>query len=644
MPSYNDILDKYNSVVSRVGGIARSANDYLTKGKSLYDKAASYLGKTDNAPSTHAGIRDRYLRGFLDENSSAFPSVFSRLFDEPTYLTFRIEFDFSKPKDTVTSLGKVSYSTRHDYMPEPLLNIPEEPGIYDNDNTTLGQWRADGLTADGYSTANGYSTFTYLRSILGEVYRAQVLWTFVNGLKDIANNYPYYFQSIEGLGDLMKVNPQNGIRIKDDEGIIKIKCLEGLDLKITQLMQLYRKAAWDDVYQRWILPDMMRFFSMKIYISEIRLFHTMSSIHNTKKAVNMYDFSDANAQNLNRTIFDKSHASILGAIDNILDKASAISMDFLGTNSAVTRTIDALKTTTAAVGGVLELPYDNVKLCNNAINDIMPTICLECHQCEFMIDDTLPHTNSLAAFMDRKPVEPMISIKVGRLVDRQIYPLNRDLRKNDEGYVLPQYPNGNIAQGSYVDDEMLQKPNIQSFRYSDRWSTALKNDVRISNAGQRMGIYDARSLQYSEFNSDADNTAISLTYSLLRQFRPEDILSAATSIKEIKSAIDTGEYANMIKSTATSPEAQESLKYNLLADTLEHLSRSAATYINPADVNGTTSARALAQTSQALLAFMKDRDNYKAAYSTEYDSKATSYPEIEGTQYEDYTEIYNQQY
>jgi len=37
-------------------------------------------------------------------------------------------------------------------------------------------------------------------------------------------------------------------------------------------MEFYRKAAWDDVYQRWILPENMREFKMIIYVFERRTF------------------------------------------------------------------------------------------------------------------------------------------------------------------------------------------------------------------------------------------------------------------------------------------------------------------------------------------------------------------------------------
>jgi hypothetical protein len=51
-----------------------------------------------------------------------------------------------------------------------------------------------------------------------------------------------------------------------------VECWEGLDLKIRTLMEFYRKAAWDDVYQRWILPENMRQFKMIIYVFERRTF------------------------------------------------------------------------------------------------------------------------------------------------------------------------------------------------------------------------------------------------------------------------------------------------------------------------------------------------------------------------------------
>ena len=106
-----------------------------------------------------------------------------------------------------------------------------------------------------------------------------MLLDFIEKWNTLQNNYQYYFQNISGIDSLLKIDPKRGIRVSKD-GKVTIKMLEGLDLRITHLLNLYRKIAWDDVYQRWILPDMMRYFMMDIYITEFRIFHQSSSISN----------------------------------------------------------------------------------------------------------------------------------------------------------------------------------------------------------------------------------------------------------------------------------------------------------------------------------------------------------------------------
>lgn len=569
----NDVLNTYNNVVGKIGGIGRHASGYLTKLSSLFNSGEGW---------SSSQIRDAYLGGFLGDTSQFSPNVFSRLFDEPTYLTFRIVFDFDY--NVSSDLMYSSYSNMYDYFPEPLLVVPPS-----NDRST---------------TIRKYSTYKYLTDNLGDYYRSDLLWLFLNGLKDISENYAYYFQSIDGLGDLMKVNSKDGIRIKDDEGIIKIKCLEGLDMKITQLMQLYRKIVWDDVYQRWVLPDMMRFFSMKIYISEIRLFHSMSSQKKSKESI-MYNVGE----NLNTTIYD--YASItdtLKKIDNIIETASAVSAQMLGTNSTITRLLESANATMDMVEGIMTLPGEYTRLCNNALNDVMPTICLECHQCEFVIDDTLEHINSLSSSNSKEQTEPTISIKVGRLLDKQLYPLNASLTSTGSTYTIDN--TNNYMAGSYIDDDILRKGYDyinDPYKNYDR-NDKLKTDIRISGGLSRINSKVATQsnsdMSYELFNSPKNNTAMSLAYSVLNQFTPDEALSAATSIKEIKYALDHGEYANMIKSVATDEETQARIKYNVFSNVLDNLSKSTAT------------ESALSTLSRDLLYFMQEQ-------AMEYRSKAT---------------------
>ena len=126
-------------------------------------------------------------------------------------------------------------------------------------------------------------------------------------LKDIQNNFPYYFYSIEGLSSLNKIDPKTGRRA--NEGELTIKCYEGIDLKITQLLQMIRKVMWDDIYQRWALPDMMRYFSMRIYISEIRTFHEQHSFFDPNGIFDSGSSTFSIDPDLNLYNFDVTHQS-----------------------------------------------------------------------------------------------------------------------------------------------------------------------------------------------------------------------------------------------------------------------------------------------------------------------------------------------
>jgi hypothetical protein len=169
-----------------------------------------------------------------------YPGNITKTFDEPTYLTFRVEF---LPMNTSVE------TTNYDKMPMPLFSKSDEEII----------------------ARNHYSAINYLRDS-NEVTRAQMMATFINQWNQVQDNFQWYFQGISGLNDLFKVDPKRGIRISQ-EGKVTFTMLEGLDWRITHLLNLYRKIAWDDTFQRWILPDMMRYFAMNIYITEFRSFH-----------------------------------------------------------------------------------------------------------------------------------------------------------------------------------------------------------------------------------------------------------------------------------------------------------------------------------------------------------------------------------
>jgi len=217
---------------------------------------------------------------------------FSKRFDEPTYFSFKLLF--SQDDDRAYNDAN---NNNYNLMPHPLFGIGT-PGTtipsLDFTSGKPGRPPTPGgipfltYTTQPTNTDFYYSAINYLQNA-NEPIRAELLREFILKFRELENNYQYYFQSIEGISELLKINTTNGQRITSDKKI-SVTCLEGLDLRMSYLLNLYRKIAWDDVYQRWILPDMMRYFTLKIYLAEFRTFH--QSV--TDSAANSYNISESN--------------------------------------------------------------------------------------------------------------------------------------------------------------------------------------------------------------------------------------------------------------------------------------------------------------------------------------------------------------
>jgi len=188
-------------------------------------------------------------------------------FDEPTYFSFRLVF--GDPLDAIYNYA--GSQALYDTMPHPLFN--DQTGILNIAGTN---------TTFTVSDDAVYSSLKYLQNA-NEPTRAAMLKDFIAKFNELQYNYPYYFQTVEGIPDMLKIDPTKGQRIANDRKL-NITCLEGLDLRMSYLLNLYRKIVWDDVYQRWVLPDMMRYFTLKIYLAEFRTFHEAQISQNTGEA------------------------------------------------------------------------------------------------------------------------------------------------------------------------------------------------------------------------------------------------------------------------------------------------------------------------------------------------------------------------
>ena len=160
------------------------------------------------------------------------------LFQDPTYLGFKLFFAFDQPESGL--LSTIDPATDSRYM-----------------NTAYG----------------------YLKRI-GEDVRAEYLARFVNLLKGINSKTPWFWQSIEGLGDAWKhgYHEEAFKSLLPKDRKIKINCLdESIDLRITALIDLYRKACFDWPNRREIVPRNLRFFNVAIYCYESRIINRTGS-------------------------------------------------------------------------------------------------------------------------------------------------------------------------------------------------------------------------------------------------------------------------------------------------------------------------------------------------------------------------------
>ena len=108
--------------------------------------------------------------------------------------------------------------------------------------------------------------------------RLDALVKFKKALLDINRNTPWFFQGLQGVDRaITNFNPTTPYYGGDDAKLT-LSCLESINLRVSGLMHLYRKAVFDEVKWNWILPENLRKFSMIVYVTEVRKIQNMSKI------------------------------------------------------------------------------------------------------------------------------------------------------------------------------------------------------------------------------------------------------------------------------------------------------------------------------------------------------------------------------
>lgn len=246
-------------------------------------------------PST--GFIDGALNRFVKTNLAYETNPLIAIQD-PTYLGFKLMFFFDQPMSG-------------------LLSTVSHP------NTAIG----------------------YLERI-GEYDRAYYLSQFVDTLRRINGQCPWYFQTITGLGEAWKRGfNEKEFSSKLVDRKISIGCLESVDLRMTALLDLYRKACFEWQYYREVVPWNLRVFTIYVYVYESRTINrtgtpdletpdsTSRSQQMTERMLGkeiISDFSDPSQINntTNRLLFRFDQCEFLpDESSEFLDKVSNSSME-----------------------------------------------------------------------------------------------------------------------------------------------------------------------------------------------------------------------------------------------------------------------------------------------------------------------------
>ena len=190
----------------------------------------------------------RFRRGFLYTLTET---------DEPTFLTFSIDFNFETP------------------------TVDEFFGLYESPLFLMGE-------------GNTYSAYNYLKA-RGNVAEAARLEEFKRLLLFTVQSQPWFFQSIAGLDKIWKNASIMDNPYKGKDIILEIETLESLDLRIGYLADLYRHIVNDTLYMRELVPMNLRKFSMDIYLAEFRNLRSLTQsavfyntlVYNNKRYANL---------------------------------------------------------------------------------------------------------------------------------------------------------------------------------------------------------------------------------------------------------------------------------------------------------------------------------------------------------------------
>lgn len=136
----------------------------------------------------------------------------------------------------------------------------------------------------------------YLRNVVGDNDRADRLKKFIDLLRRINAELPWFWQSVSGLEATRQYGNLEEPFWGANKPKIEIECLENIELTGAALIDLYKRAAFD--FSRWIevIPENLRHFEMMVFVTEVRTFQQKKSdaVKDSKGNYGLYGDSTLN--------------------------------------------------------------------------------------------------------------------------------------------------------------------------------------------------------------------------------------------------------------------------------------------------------------------------------------------------------------
>ena len=351
-------------------------------------------------------------------------------YEDPTYLGFKIVFDF----------GNLPVAPDDGMPPSPLFRDRSYfygAGASNFAENPFSQPQYDSVSGSADGKVAFYSAASYLEereddfSYGGK--RADMLRQFKLTLNDIVTNSPWFIQAIGGLDKLALVE-RPGYHPQSEGGnfnpqrtggkVLEISTLESINLRISALADLYNQATFDYDNMRELLPRNLRKFRMYIFVSEVRNFFKTSRLIGSSAALTAID-------NLSTLLGSGNNpGSNLGASTSVDSQQNE---NFKAPNS----NISPSSSFNSFVGNVVNqsgLDSDLSLLKNQQDQSgIKPVIVFECRGCEFDFTESTPIGSDLNIGTSAEAVTQKFKIHIDRVRVRSQYP---NIRQDGKPLVL----------------------------------------------------------------------------------------------------------------------------------------------------------------------------------------------------------------